>query len=115
MIIAYKVVKLAEGHLCPDIFAHRDEGNSNHIVPTMVPMACPRHRLSPVTVVTDKCAANFPAFINPHSIVRKTEAIVKAPATCKCTTIPQPVFIGLERLREKKNQAECEKLRKGGF
>ena len=30
MTIAYKVVKLAEGHLCPNNFAHRDEGDSNH-------------------------------------------------------------------------------------
>lgn len=36
---------------------------------------------------------------------------MKAPATCRCTsTVPQPVFIGLEeRLREKMDQAECEK------
>ena len=36
---------------------------------------------------------------------------MKAPTTCKCTsTVPQPVFIGLEeRLREKIDQAECEK------
>ena len=35
---------------------------------------------------------------------------MKAPATCKCTTLPQPVFIGLEeRLREKLDQAESEK------
>ena len=49
---------------------------------------------------------------NPHSIVRKTiEDIMKAPATCKgASTVPQPVFIGLEeRLREKVDQAECEK------
>ena len=49
---------------------------------------------------------------NPHSIVRRTiEDIMKAPAACKCSsTIPQPVFIGLEeRLREKIDQAECEK------
>jgi hypothetical protein len=73
-------------------------------------MACPRHRLSPVTVVADTPAANFPAFFNPHSIVRKTiEDIMKAPATCKYTTIPQPVFIGLEeRLREKIGEAEMD-------
>jgi hypothetical protein len=28
MIITYKVVKLSEGHLCANIFAHRDEGDS---------------------------------------------------------------------------------------
>ena len=49
---------------------------------------------------------------NPHSIVRKTiEDIMKAPATRKCaSTIPQPVFIGLEeRLKEKIDQAESER------
>ena len=48
---------------------------------------------------------------NPHSILRKTiEDIMKAPATYKCTsTVPQPVFIGLEeRLRERNDKAECE-------
>ena len=32
MIIAYKVVKLAEGHYCSNIFkfTHRDESNSDH-------------------------------------------------------------------------------------
>lgn len=49
---------------------------------------------------------------NPHSIVRKTiEDIMKAPSTCeRASTVPQPVFIGLEeRLREKIDQAECER------
>ena len=30
MMITHKVVKLSEGHLCANIFAHRDEGDSNH-------------------------------------------------------------------------------------
>ncbi|KAF8803818.1 hypothetical protein BYT27DRAFT_6720568 [Phlegmacium glaucopus] len=48
---------------------------------------------------------------NPHSIVRRTiEDIMKAPAAYNCTsTVPQPVFIGLEeRLKEKIDKTECE-------
>lgn len=40
---------------------------------------------------------------NPHSIVRKAlEEIIQAPAACNsCSSIPQPVFLGLEERREK--------------
>jgi len=30
MRVTYKMVKLAEGHLCANIFTHRDESDGNH-------------------------------------------------------------------------------------
>ncbi|KDR83411.1 hypothetical protein GALMADRAFT_219236 [Galerina marginata CBS 339.88] len=47
---------------------------------------------------------------NPHSIVRRAiEEIIQAPSTCKSmTSIPRPVFLGLEdRLRERQEKEQA--------